>query len=313
MLVRAVTGAVLLFLLLQLIRPHLANLPATAELQAPAAVTQILKQSCYACHSNEVHLSWFDEIVPAYWLVVHDVKAARRRLNFSQLGAQPAATQRAALFETVNFIQMDTMPLTSYTHLHPAAVVSSSQLAILREYLLPKSPATVSKETVEAAGLEYRKWTSNSGKPVGVQPSPNGIAFLPEYKNWKVIGSTCRFDANTLRIILGNDVAIKAIADHTINPWPDGTTFAKVGWLQQPDAHGVMRAGAFLKIGFMIKDKVRYASTAGWGWAEWVGAELKPYGNGPGFADECVSCHAPLEKNDYVYTMPIRYLGGAAR
>ena len=53
---------------------------------------------------------------------------------------------------------------------------------------------------------------------------------MPQYKDWTVVNSTTRFDANTLRIILGNKVAMKAIADNKTNPWPDGTTFAKVGW-----------------------------------------------------------------------------------
>ena len=112
-----------------------------------------------------------------------------------------------------------------------------------------------------------------------------------------------------MRIILGNDVAIKAIAHNNINPWPDGTKFAKVGWFQQPDEAGEVRAGKFFKVGFMIKDHRKYASTAGWGWAEWLGDDLRPVGEGPDFAQECVMCHLPMQKRDYVYTMPIPRLG----
>ena len=148
-----------------------------------------------------------------------------------------------------------------------------------------------------------------SDKTVKVRDSPNGIAFMPQYKDWKVVNSTTRFDANTLRIILGNEVAMKAIANNNTNPWPEGTTFAKVGWHQQPDQGGVVRAGAFLKVGFMTKDKVRFASTAGWGWAEWEGTQLKPYGNSPDFAAECVTCHMPQRQNDYVFTIPVRFAG----
>ena len=65
--------------------------------------------------------------------------------------------------------------------------------------------------------------------------------------------------------------------------------------------------GAFLKVGFMTKDRVRFASTAGWGWAEWEGTQLKPYGKGPDFAAECVTCHMPQRQNDYVFTVPVRF------
>jgi Haem-binding domain/Cytochrome P460 len=305
---RTLVSLIVLFGLLQFARPELNRTPASAELQAPAAVTQILKQSCYSCHSNERRLSWFDEIVPAYWLVAHDVKQARKHLNFSELGGRSPAEQRAALFQAVNFIEKGVMPIRAYTRLHPRAVVGKTQLAVLQGYLLPKMPPIASASTIEASNEEYRRWISSVDKTAAVQPSPNGIAFLPDYKNWKFIASTVRFDAYTMRVILGNDVAIKAIADNRTNPWPDGTTFAKVGWFQQPDEHGLIRAGAFFKVGFMIKDSVKYASTAGWGWAEWAGTQHKPYGDGPDFARECVTCHNPQRKSDYTYTTPIQFV-----
>ncbi len=60
-----------------------------------------------------------------------------------------------------------------------------------------------------------------------VQPEFNGVGFLPDYKNWKVISSTDRFDNHTMREILGNDIAQKAIAEGHINPWPDGDCVRK--------------------------------------------------------------------------------------
>jgi hypothetical protein len=237
------------------------------------------------------------------------VKEARAHLNFSELGSKSPSQQRAALFQAVNFIRAGVMPLPSYRRLHPDAVVGPLQLAILEEYLMPKEPPAQSAVASEAADKEYRKWIEQDNKRGPVRAAPNGIAFPLDYRDWKVVDSTTRFDADTLRVILGNDVAIKAIADNNVNPWPDGTKFAKVGWFQEPDANGVIQAGAFLKIGLMIKDKTKYASTAGWGWAEWEGTELRPYGEGLDFAQECVTCHAPLRKNDYVYTAPIPRTG----
>src|SRR5260370_25270875 len=97
---------------------------------------------------------------------------------------------------------------------------------------------------INAASAQYDKWIQSGDVTPNVAPAPNGIAFLPEYKNWKAISSTERFDNQTLRQILGNDVAVKAIAANHINPWPDGTEFAKGAWLQQADAKGVVVAGA---------------------------------------------------------------------
>src|SRR5580698_1690979 len=71
------------FVLLQLIRPAIPDNPSTAELQAPPEVKRIIEKNCYSCHSDQRRLSWFDQIVPAYWLVRHDVLTARQHLNFS--------------------------------------------------------------------------------------------------------------------------------------------------------------------------------------------------------------------------------------
>jgi len=305
MLTKIAVSIALVFLALQLARPELPSSPATAELEAPDSVKRILKQSCYACHSNERRLSWFDEIVPAYWLVTKDVKEARAHLNFSELAAKSPSQQRAALFQAVNFVRAGLMPLPSYRRLHPEAVVHPQQMAVLEAYLTPKVPVAWSAKASEAADREYRKWIEAGKERTRVQPAPNGIAFPADYRDWKAIDSTTRFDTDTFRVILGNDIAIQAIADNKVNPWPDGTQFAKVGWLQEADVNGVVRAGAFLKVGLMIKDKTKYASTAGWGWAEWEGTELRPYGDGPDFAQECVTCHSPQRKNDYAYTAPI--------
>src|SRR5258708_4787710 len=79
----------LLFAGLQFVRPELRNPPVSGEIQAPAEVKAIFKNSCYNCHSNETELAWFDRIVPAYWIVSRDVRRARAHLNFSEIGALP--------------------------------------------------------------------------------------------------------------------------------------------------------------------------------------------------------------------------------
>jgi Haem-binding domain/Cytochrome P460 len=298
--------AVLTFLGLQFVRPELSNPPVTADLQAPPEVKQILRNSCYNCHANETRLPWFDRIVPAYWLAARDVKEARSHLNFSELGAQPAAKQKGTLIEAVNFIQLGAMPLPSYRAVHPGSVVTTEQLAVLRTYLIPPKPPTATPDAdVTAADAQYSKWIADGDGHPQVQDEPNGVAFVPEYKNWTPVSSTDRYDNGTMRQILGNDIAVEAIAENRINPWPDGTIFAKVTWFQQPDGTGFVRSGAFLQVELMIKDSTKYASTAGWGWGRWRGTDLKPYGANADFTNECVGCHMPVRANDYVYTIPI--------
>src|ERR1700744_1586963 len=98
-----------LFLALQLVRTPLKNPPVTAEMQAPPEIKRILKTSCYNCHSNETQVPWFDRVVPAYWLVSRDVRAARKRLNFSEIGTKQDLT-KAILYESISQIQKGAMP-----------------------------------------------------------------------------------------------------------------------------------------------------------------------------------------------------------
>ena len=295
-------------LLLQFVRPKLPHGPATAEIQVPDDVKEILRASCYNCHSNELHLSWFDYPVPAYWLVVHDVREGRSRLNFSELGRLPLGQQRAALFEAISQIELDAMPLPPYRRLHPESTITSEKLAVLKNYLragMSNAPATM--EQITAGNTQYANWIPNGGRTTEkAKPAPNGIAFIPQYKNWTPISSTDRTDNNTMRQILGNDVAVSAMAHKQINPWPDGTVFAKVAWLKQVGADGSATPGPFYQVEFMIRDRKKYAKTKGWGWARWRGTDLKPYGKDQDFANECVGCHSPLATVDYVFTMPIR-------
>src|SRR5262249_39811016 len=91
---------------IQFIRPDIPHPPVTADLTAPPEVKQILRNSCYDCHSNETRLAWFDVAAPAYWLVARDVMAGRRVLNFSEIGKLPASQPKGLLYESVTQIQL---------------------------------------------------------------------------------------------------------------------------------------------------------------------------------------------------------------
>jgi hypothetical protein len=235
------------------------------------------------------------------------VREARKRLNFSEIGNLPAGQQRATLFEAVSQIELGAMPLPAYKRVHPESAITPEQLAVLKEYLNPAAPnEAAGAAEIGAADAQYDKWLQAGSATPEVAAAPNGIAFMPDYKNWKAISSTERFDNHTMREILGNDIAVKAIAENHINPWPDGTSFAKVAWFQQPDEKGFARTGAFFQVEFMVRDSKKYAGTLGWGWARWRGADLKPYGKDANFTSECVGCHKPLRNTNYVFTTPMR-------
>ena len=303
------TGAVL-FALLQCVRPGIPTKNAVAELQAPPAVRTILEKDCYSCHSDEKRLAWFDQIVPGYWLVRHDILRAREHLNFSALALKPVAAQRAALFESVNMIQLGAMPLPQFVALHPDAKVTPDELAALKIYLAPWSqppasasvPATTSEQPVTAspAGIP-----AASSPRASVAPALNGLPFEGEFESWKPISVTDRGDNNTFRFILGNDIAVNAAASGNVSPWPDGARLAKIAWQQELDTDALVHPGKFVQVEFMVKGAQHYKDTDGWGWGRWKGLDLKPYGDDAHFVKECTGCHRPVRGDDYVFTLPI--------
>jgi len=295
-----------IFTSLQFIRPRIINPAVTADIAASAPVKQILRNACYDCHSNETKLSWFDQIVPAYWLVADHIRDGRRVLNFSESNNLTPDQQKGIWFESLNQMQFKVMPLQQYVFLHPAAKIDTMEINVLKSYLSTLIHFTVSDTAKTRTWNEqYSKWIREALIQRGVKPALNGIAFIPEYKDWVAISSTERLDNGTLRVIMGNDMAVNAIKTNHTNPWPDGTTFAKIAWSQVADSAGIIYAGDFKQVEFMIKDKNKYASGDGWGFARWVkGLQLEPYGKSALFTTECENCHRPMKENDFVFTTP---------
>lgn len=305
---RLIVAGVVILTVLQLVRPSIPVKPASAELEVPPDVKRVLVKDCYSCHSDERHLAWFDQIVPGYWLVRHDVLSARDHLNFSTLGSKPAGAQKGALYEAVTMMQLGAMPLPRFLALHREAKVTAEDLATLKTYLAPWTPAPKEPGTEAKAEAASAAVPAEKMQPVSlasVQPEFNGFPFDPAFEGWKPISFTDRGDNNTFRFILGNDLAVKAAQSGNITPWPDGARFAKIAWQRELGADGLEHTGKFVQVELMLKDAQRYKDADGWGWGRWRGLDLKPYGKDARFVGECTGCHMPLQGNDFVYTLPI--------
>lgn len=141
---------------------------------------------------------------------------------------------------------------------------------------------------------------------VSSEPTPgssNGIDYPEGWQNWSVIAVSHRTDNNTIRAILGNDVAVKAVRSGSTNPWPDGAIIGKVVWndTKLNDWKAATVPGKFLHAEFMFKDSKKYPDTYNWGWARWIGLEEKPFQKG---AKICIACHTPVKDRDWVFTDP---------
>jgi hypothetical protein len=198
--------------------------------------------------------------------------------------------------------------LPRYLAAHRGAGVTAEELADLKAYLAPFAAAGPTVEGGDVVAAPVAGMSTGLAKAASL--SLNGVPFFPDYKQWKLVSTTDRGDNKTLRMIAGNDVAMKAVEARATNPWPDGSVFAKITVAASDDGAGHISAGKFVQVEFMVKDKAKYAATKGWGYARYKGDELKPYGADAHFDRECVGCHEPMRDNDYVYTTPIPMGGG---
>jgi Cytochrome P460 len=145
-----------------------------------------------------------------------------------------------------------------------------------------------------------------SGQADGVAAPIFGVTIPAGYRDWRLI-SVAREEGklNDLRAILGNEVAIKASREGK-RPFPDGTIIARLAWSYVPLEESEKAFGhrqSYVAgppkngVQFMVKDSRRYASTGGWGFAQFD--DGKP-------ADEavqktCFPCHSTVKARDFVF------------
>lgn len=121
------------FLLIQLIPIDRTNPSVAADFDGPLEVKEILKRSCYDCHSNETEWPWYSYVAPASWLVSHDVKEGREELNFSEWDKY-ISKKTEIIEEIVEEVEEHEMPLPAYLVTHPKARISEKELSILRNW-----------------------------------------------------------------------------------------------------------------------------------------------------------------------------------
>jgi len=124
-----------IFIIIQFFRPA-KNITADVSIHKndistiyfiPDSVHEILKTSCYDCHSNNTQYPWYNNIQPVAWWLSHHVKEGKRALNFSEFTSYPIRKKYKKLDGLIKQIQSDKMPLSSYTLIHRYAILTPNQ------------------------------------------------------------------------------------------------------------------------------------------------------------------------------------------
>ena len=123
-----------IFALVQLYPAGRTNPSVTGDLDAPSDVESILRRCCYDCHSNESRWPWYAHVAPVSWILVTDVDAGRKKLNFSGWGEYSAEKRASKAGEMVDEIEEGGMPLASYRWMHADALVRPEELETLKRW-----------------------------------------------------------------------------------------------------------------------------------------------------------------------------------
>ena len=141
MLKKILIGFVALFILLQFFRPdrNLSNdltNDISTRYHLPGEVYDVLKGSCYDCHSNKSEYPWYSYIQPVAWWVNGHITNGKRHLNFSDFTSLPVANQNRKLEETIDQVDNNEMPLASYTYmgLHKEANLTDNQRKLIIDW-----------------------------------------------------------------------------------------------------------------------------------------------------------------------------------
>ena len=137
---KILTVLLVMFLSIQFIRPPRNNGPAdstkdiTHYVHVPDTVLNMLKRSCYDCHSNYTVYPWYVNINPVgLWLRYH-INQGKRAINFSDLSGFDKRKLDHRLSDIAEQLEKAEMPLSSYTLIHTYAKLDSGQVQLIKSW-----------------------------------------------------------------------------------------------------------------------------------------------------------------------------------
>jgi hypothetical protein len=143
-----------IFILIQFIRPE-RNIgevnpihEITTTFAVPNDVQDILRNSCYDCHSNNTRYPWYVNIQPFGWFMNGHIKEGKSKMNFSEFATYPLSGQYNKFNDIIENVSDGEMPLPSYLLIHTGAKLSDGQkkklidwASAMRDLMKAKYPA----------------------------------------------------------------------------------------------------------------------------------------------------------------------------
>jgi len=110
--------------------------PASISRRFPVSpdLHNVLRQSCYDCHTNNTVYPWYSYIQPVGWWLADHIKEGKDHFNFDEFLNYSPRRQYHTFEEVREMIERDEMPLPSYTIIHRDAVLTGETSWMILEW-----------------------------------------------------------------------------------------------------------------------------------------------------------------------------------
>ncbi|MBT8307982.1 heme-binding domain-containing protein [Muriicola sp. E247] len=95
--------------------------------EVPKNIENIIKTSCYDCHSNNTDYPWYNRVQPVAWFLEGHIENGKEELNFNEWDTYSGRKKKSKLRSIISQIKDDEMPLASYTLIHRDAKLSDTE------------------------------------------------------------------------------------------------------------------------------------------------------------------------------------------
>ncbi len=87
----------------------------------------MIRNSCYDCHSNHTVYPWYGRIAPVSWMLSSHIREGKEHLNLSEWASLSDRKRISALQEMGEVVAKGEMPLKGYARLHKKARLTADQ------------------------------------------------------------------------------------------------------------------------------------------------------------------------------------------
>jgi len=131
-------AALLIMQLFRIDKSHPESQPENdfmAVEQPGKEISEMIKTSCYDCHSNETTYPWYSNVAPVSWFIQTHVNHGREEINFSNWRDYPAGRRGYLKEECAHEIEEGDMPLKVHLIIHKEARLSDAEREKLAAWL----------------------------------------------------------------------------------------------------------------------------------------------------------------------------------